>query len=68
MSINLKERRACSLAIDLSPQPAMSYKSGMETLDEIKARVQAAVPGAQLQIIANDSPANVWASLSQGAT
>ena len=34
----------------------MSYKSGMETLDEIKIRAEAAVPGAQLQIIANDSP------------
>jgi len=34
----------------------MSYKSGMETLDEIKTRAEAAVPGAQLQIIANDSP------------
>ena len=29
----------------------------METLDEIKARLVAAVPGAQLQILANDSPA-----------
>ena len=34
----------------------MSYKSGMETLDEIKTRAEATVPGAQLQIIANDSP------------
>ena len=29
----------------------------METLDEIKARLVAAVPGAQLQVLANDSPA-----------
>ena len=34
----------------------MSYNTHMETLDEIKARAEAAVPGAQLQIIANDSP------------
>ena len=34
----------------------MSYNTRMETLDEIKTRVDAAVPGAQLQIIANDSP------------
>ena len=34
----------------------MSYNTRMETLDEIKIRVEAAVPGAQLQIIANDSP------------
>ena len=30
----------------------------METLDQIKSRIDAAVPGAQLQIIPNDSPAN----------
>jgi len=30
----------------------------METLEQIKARVEAAVPGAQLQIVPNDSPAN----------
>ena len=34
----------------------MSYNTRMETLDEIKTRIEAAVPGAQLQIIANDSP------------
>ena len=34
----------------------MSYNTRMEMLDEIKTRVDAAVPGAQLQIIANDSP------------
>ena len=34
----------------------MSYNTRMETLDEIKTRVEAAVPGVQLQIIANDSP------------
>lgn len=28
----------------------------METLEQIKARIEAAVPGSQLQIIANDSP------------
>ena len=28
----------------------------METLDQIKARIEAAVPGAQLQIVPNDSP------------
>jgi NADH-quinone oxidoreductase subunit C len=30
----------------------------VESLDKIKARIEAAVPGAQLQIIPNDSPAN----------
>ena len=30
----------------------------VETLDQIKSRIDAAVPGAQLQIIPNDSPAN----------
>src|SRR5216683_2706787 len=30
----------------------------VETLDQIKTRIAAAVPGAQLQIIPNDSPAN----------
>jgi NADH-quinone oxidoreductase subunit C len=30
----------------------------VETLDQIKTRITAAVPGAQLQIIPNDSPAN----------
>ena len=34
----------------------MSYNTRMETLDEIKTRVEAAVPGVQLQIIVNDSP------------
>ena len=34
----------------------MSYNTRMDTLDEIKTRIEAAVPGAQLQIIANDSP------------
>ena len=28
----------------------------METLEQIKSRIEAAIPGAQLQIIANDSP------------
>jgi len=30
----------------------------VESLDQIKTRIEAAVPGAQLQIIPNDSPAN----------
>src|SRR6266536_6363641 len=30
----------------------------MESLDQIKARLEAAVPGAQLQILPNESPAN----------
>jgi NADH-quinone oxidoreductase subunit C len=34
------------------------YNCTVETLEQIKARIEAAVPGAQLQIIANDCPAN----------
>ena len=30
----------------------------METLDQIKVRIETAVPGAQLQVIPNDSPAS----------
>jgi NADH-quinone oxidoreductase subunit C len=30
----------------------------METLDQIRSRIEAAVPGAQLQLVSNDSPAN----------
>ena len=30
----------------------------METLDQIKSRIEAAVAGAQVQIVSNDSPAN----------
>ena len=30
----------------------------METLEEIKARLEAGVPGAQLQLVPNESPAN----------
>jgi NADH-quinone oxidoreductase subunit C len=30
----------------------------METLEQIKARLEAAIPGVQLQILPNDSPAN----------
>lgn len=30
----------------------------MEALDQIKSRIEAAVPGAQVQIVPNDSPAN----------
>ena len=32
--------------------------TNMETLDQIKVRLEAAVPGVQLRIIPNDSPAN----------
>lgn len=32
------------------------YTFGMETLEQIKARLEAAVPGAQLQIVPNDAP------------
>ena len=56
LSSNARIQSSFLLPIDLSPQPAMSYNTHMETLDEIKARAEAAVPGAQLQIIANDSP------------
>ena len=38
--------------------PRLRYNSAVETLDQIKACLEAAVPGAQLQIIPNDSPAN----------
>jgi NADH-quinone oxidoreductase subunit C len=38
--------------------PATAYNSRVETLDQIKSRLEAAVPGVQLQIIPNDSPAN----------
>src|SRR5258706_16174949 len=30
----------------------------MESLDQIKARIEGAVPGAQLSILPNDTPAN----------
>jgi len=30
----------------------------MDSLDQIKSRIEAAVPGAQLQLVPNDSPAN----------
>jgi len=39
-------------------KPASAYNSRVETLDQIKSRVEAAVPGVQLQIVPNDSPAN----------
>ena len=45
-----------SLPNDLSAELLLRYNGGVETLDEIKARLEAAIPGAQLQIIANDSP------------
>jgi len=35
-----------------------AYNFAVETLDEIKPRLEAAIPGAQLQIVPNDSPAN----------
>jgi NADH-quinone oxidoreductase subunit C len=38
--------------------PGPAYNFAVETLDDIKARLDAAVPGAQLQILPNDSPAN----------
>jgi len=30
----------------------------VETLEQIKARIEAAVPGARLEIVANDSPSD----------
>jgi len=41
----------------LSPGFLRRYNRPVQTLDEIKARLEAAVPGAQLQIVPNDSPA-----------
>lgn len=38
--------------------PGPAYNFAVETLDEIKARLEAAVPGAQLQVVPNDSLAN----------
>jgi len=38
--------------------PGPAYNFAVETLDEIKARLEAAIPGAQLQVVPNDSPAN----------
>ena len=38
--------------------PGPAYNFAVETLDELKARLEAAIPGAQLQILPNDSPAN----------
>src|SRR2546426_249643 len=38
--------------------PGRPYNSAVESLEQIKARLEAAIPGAQLQIIPNDSPAN----------
>src|SRR6187431_2858808 len=34
------------------------YNTRVETLDQLKARLEAAVSGVQLQILPNDSPAN----------
>jgi len=39
----------------------------METLEQIKSRIGTAVPGAQLQIIPDDSPANQPSLLVDGA-
>ena len=38
--------------------PGPANNSAVETLDEIKAWLEAAIPGAQLQVAPNDSPAN----------
>ena len=38
--------------------PGPAYNFGVETLDEIRARLAADIPGALLQILPNDSPAN----------
>ena len=38
------------------PQLVSAYNGAMETIEEIKARLEAAVPGARLEIIPNDSP------------
>ena len=43
---------------DLFPATGRCYNRAVETLEEIKARIEAAVPGAMLQLVANDSPAN----------
>ena len=37
---------------------ASDYNTRVETLDQLKARLEAAVSGVQLQILPNDSPAN----------
>ena len=39
-----------------APDPA--YNFAVETLDEIKARLEAGIPGVRLQVLPNDSPAN----------
>ena len=39
----------------------------METLDQIKLRIEAAVPGAQVQVVPNDSPANQPSLLVESA-
>jgi len=39
-------------------RPASDYNNRVETLDQLKARLEAAVSGVQLQILPNDSPAN----------
>jgi len=39
----------------------------VETLEQIKARIEAAVTGAQLQIMPNDSPSGQRSLLVDGA-
>jgi NADH-quinone oxidoreductase subunit C len=39
----------------------------METLEQIKARLEASIPGVQLQVIPNDSPANQTSLLVDSA-
>jgi len=43
------------------------YNIAVETLDEIKARLEGAIPGARLQILPNDSPANQPSLLVEAA-
>jgi NADH-quinone oxidoreductase subunit C len=38
--------------------PGPVYNFAVETLDEIKGRLEVAIPSAQLQVVPNDSPAN----------
>ena len=39
----------------------------METLEQIKARIEAAVPGAKLEFLANDSPSGQRSLLADNA-
>jgi len=47
LRLGLPWRRGCVLLVP-----------SVETLEQIKARIEAAIPGAQVQIVPNDSPAN----------